>query len=428
MTANSRQATAAARGTGVLGRRHFDGQGQRTDRRQYRGLLRLALALKNDAESFFTLFLQFIFVSGGWMFRIFYAPMKYIQGPGALGKAGELLGGRYASCFAVLDPSIEGDLRARLARAFDKNSFPDAPAITFAPACGECCDEEVDRLAAMGRAANTDVVIAAGGGKTVDIGKSVADRLRADSVIAPTIAASDAPTSSIAVMYTRDHAYKGVVRFSDNPSMILVDTEIIAQAPSRFLAAGMGDALATKIEAERCMQTLGKNLHGFIGTDSALQLALRAYDIILAQGVCAMRDVEARTVTPAVEAVVEANILMSGVGWENCGLTIPHAFHGALTPHAKFDQSMHGERVALGILLQLHYDGLIAEYERLRDFFHKVKLPLAFKDISGGAPVTGEELRAIGAFMTRPASYAHNLPGDIVPDRLEATLRHFAAP
>ncbi|MDR0440104.1 MAG: glycerol dehydrogenase [Candidatus Accumulibacter sp.] len=353
--------------------------------------------------------------------------MKYVQGPGALGKAGELLSGRYTSCFAVLDPTIESDLRARLVSAFDKGSFSDAPAFTAVPAEGECCDEEIDRLAAIGKAANADVILAAGGGKTVDIGKCVAARLKADSVIAPTIAASDAPTSSIAVMYTREHTYKGVARLPDNPYMILVDSEIIAQAPARFLAAGMGDALATKIEAERCMQVLGKNLHGFTGTDSALQLAIRSYDLILAQGVCAMRDVRAKTVTPAVEAVVEANILMSGVGWENCGLAIPHAFHGALTPYAKFDGSMHGERVALGVLLQLHYDGLVAEYERLRGFFGEVGLPRAFRDVSGGQPVSDDELRGICAFMTRPVSYAHNVPGDVVPARLEASLRHLAA-
>ena len=361
------------------------------------------------------------------MFRIFYAPMKYIQGPGVLGKAGELLSGRYSSCFAVLDPSIEESLHAKLMEAFDKTAYPRAPTLVTAPAHGECCDEEIDRLAVLSKGAGANVIIAAGGGKTVDIGKSVAARIKADSVIVPTIAASDAPTSSIAVMYTSDHQYKGVERFPDNPYMILVDTEIIAQAPARFLAAGMGDALATKIEAERCMQAQGKNTHGFTGTDSALQLAIRAYDIILAQGVCAMRDNEAKTVTPALEAVIEANILMSGVGWENCGVVIPHAFHGALSPYKKFDKGMHGERVALGILLQLHYDGLIAEYERLCDFFRKIGLPLSFRDISKEETVTEEELRAICAFVTRPESYAHNIPNDIDPDRLMAGLRHFAA-
>ncbi len=361
------------------------------------------------------------------MYRIFYTPTKYIQGPGAFGKAGEVLSGRYASCFAVLDPAIEGMLRGKLARAFDSAACPGCPALALAPALGECCDEEIDRLAAMARAAKADVVLAAGGGKTVDIGKSVAARINAASVIVPTIAASDAPTSSIAIMYTRDHVYKGAVRFPDNPYMVLVDTEIICQAPPRFLAAGMGDALATKIEAERCMKAGGKNLHGFTGTASALQLAAYAYDVILEHGAAAMRDVAAKTVTPAVEAVVEANILMSGVGWENCGLTIPHAFHGSLTGIAKFDRGMHGERVALGVLIQLHYDGLAAECEQLRGFFRQVGLPLSFRDISGGPAISEEELETVRRFIARPGSYAHNLPGGLDEAKLAASLRHFAA-
>ena len=361
------------------------------------------------------------------MYRIFYAPTKYIQGPGAIDKTGEVLSNRYASCFAVLDPSIEDMLREKLSKAFNRTFFPHAPLLNMTSAKGECCDEEIDRLAALAREAGADVIVAAGGGKTVDIGKSVAARIRAASVIVPTIAASDAPTSSIAIMYTRDHVYKGAVRFPDNPYMILVDTQIICQAPPRFLAAGMGDALATRVEAERCMQAGGKNLHGFIGTDSALQLSVRAYELILAHGEEAMRDTAAKTVSPALEAVVEANILMSGVGWENCGLTIPHAFHGALTGISKFDKAMHGERVALGVLIQLHYDGLTDEYERLRGFFQRVGLPVSFKDISDAGPVTQEELATIGQFISRPGSYAHNLPGGLDSGKLMDALRHFAA-
>ena len=361
------------------------------------------------------------------MHKIFYAPAKYIQGPGVFDRLGELLTGRYASCFALLDPAIEDMLRGKLAKAFDRNVFPGCPALAAAPARGECCDEEIERVAATARAAGADVVVAAGGGKTVDIGKAAAARIKAASVIVPTIAASDAPTSSIAIMYTADHVYKGAVRFPDNPYMILVDTEIIAHAPPRFLAAGMGDALATKIEAERCMQAGGANLHGFTGTASALQLARFAYDVILENGVAAMRDVAAHTVTPALEAVVEANILMSGVGWENCGLAVPHAFHGALTGIPRFDKAMHGERVALGVLIQAHYEGDNAEYERLRDFFRRVGLPVSFRDISDADTITAEELAAVMSFISRPVSYAHNLPGGLDPERLLATMRYFAS-
>lgn len=359
------------------------------------------------------------------MFRILYTPTKYIQGPGCLGQAGDILK-RYSACVAVLDPGIESVLRERLGAAFDKTTFPDAPDLVMHPALGDCCDEEIDRLADLAGKSGADVIVAAGGGKTVDIGKAVGAKLGIPSVIVPTIAASDAPTSSIAVMYTPNHVYKGVVRFADNPYMILVDTDIIANAPARFLAAGMGDALATKIEAQRCMKAGGKNLHGHTGTLAALQMAVYAYDIILEHGEEAMRDLKAKKPSAAFEAVVEANILMSGLGWENCGLTIPHAFHGALTPIAKFDGAMHGERVALGVLIQLHYDGETEELEKLTRFFKAVGLPTSFADIANGASPTEEELAEATAFISKPGTHAHNVPGGLDEKKLAASLWHFA--
>ncbi len=37
-----------------------------------------------------------------------------------------------------------------------------------------------------------------------------------------------------------------------NPNLVLVDTDIIANAPARLLVSGMGDALATYFEAKAC--------------------------------------------------------------------------------------------------------------------------------------------------------------------------------
>lgn len=353
------------------------------------------------------------------MDRILFTPTKYVQGPGSLTRIGQWLDGRFTSCFAVLDPGVEEPLRTALGQAFDGVSLK----LGMAAAHGECCDDEVARLVEL--AAGADVIIGAGGGKTVDIGKAVAARCKAASVIVPTIAASDAPTSSIAIMYSPDHVYLGAVRFPDNPYMILVDTDIILGAPARFLAAGMGDALATRIEAERCMSAGGANLHGHTGTLAALALAREAYAIILTHGKAAMQAVAAKSASPAFEAVVEANILMSGLGWENCGLAIPHALHGALTSLSRFDKAMHGERVALGVLVQLHYDGELDELERLRAFYQTVGLPVAFADIGGGTTPTDEELDTILKLVTRQGSYAHNQPGGLDQVRLAESLRQF---
>ena len=48
-------------------------------------------------------------------------------------------------------------------------------------------------------------------------------------------------------------------------------------------------------------------------------------------GVAAARDVEVDALTPALERVVEANTLLSGLGFESGGLCIAHAVHNGLT-------------------------------------------------------------------------------------------------
>jgi glycerol dehydrogenase len=67
----------------------------------------------------------------------------------------------------------------------------------------------------------------------------------------PTVASNDAPTASSCVVYDAQGVQAGVVSTTTNPNLVLVDTQIIAQAPVRTLAAGMGDALATYFEADR---------------------------------------------------------------------------------------------------------------------------------------------------------------------------------
>ena len=60
-------------------------------------------------------------------------------------------------------------------------------------------------------------------------------------IIVPTIAATDAPTSHSAVIYTEDGAFEDYAYFKNSPSVVLIDTKVIAKAPTRFLVSGMGE-------------------------------------------------------------------------------------------------------------------------------------------------------------------------------------------
>jgi len=102
-----------------------------------------------------------------------------------------------------------------------------------------------------------------------------------------------------------------------------VDSQVIADAPVRAFVAGMGDALSTWVEARVVQQTRGQNLAGGIATMAAMAIARLGYDILMEHGLEAMRAVEKHVVTPAVEKVIEANTLLSGLGFESCGVATP---------------------------------------------------------------------------------------------------------
>lgn len=115
----------------------------------------------------------------------------------------------------------------------------------------------------------------------------------------------------------------------------------------------MGDALATWFEAESCQQSFAANMTGNLGSVSAYALARLCYDTLLQYGAMAKVANEQNVVTPALERVVEANTLLSGLGFESGGLAASHAIHNGLTVLEPTHGFLHGEKVAFGVLASL---------------------------------------------------------------------------
>ncbi len=112
--------------------------------------------------------------------------------------------------------------------------------------CGECSQNEISRIREKFNQRKYNVVIGIGGGKTLDTAKAVAYYQKIPVVVVPTIASTDAPTSSLAVIYTRKASLANIC-FPENPDMVIMDTGVISAAPVRLLVAGMGDALSTLV-------------------------------------------------------------------------------------------------------------------------------------------------------------------------------------
>ena len=206
--------------------------------------------------------------------------------------------------------------------------------------------------------------------------------------------------------------------------MVLVDTDVIAKSPARMLVAGMGDALATWFEAKVCADGHVKNMRGGASTQSALALAELCYKTLLADGVSALAALRTQEVTPALERLVEANTLLSGLGFESSGLAAAHAVHNGLTTAEGTHAFMHGEKVAFGVLVQLMMESQPREVvERVLAFSSSVGLPITFAGVGLGAAPAKEVLERIALRSTAPGETMHNEPFEVRPEMVVQALR-----
>ncbi|MGL4941763.1 MAG: glycerol dehydrogenase [Thermoguttaceae bacterium] len=350
------------------------------------------------------------------MLNILWLPGKYCQGKGILANAGKYI----ASCgkrpLFVWEQFIKDNWGAAIYGSAAQNGLTACDAIFQ----GETTKVAAQALVEIVQRENCDVVVGFGGGKAIDTAKGAAALAGVRLVIVPTVASNDAPTSACTVWYNQDGEYEGFDMWNHNPDMIIVDPEVIAAAPVRFFVAGMGDALATWPEANASFGSRAVTCAGGTQSLTAMVMAKLCYETILEYGIEAKEAVTQKVVTPAVEKVIEANILLSGVGWESGGLATAHAIANSLPMIHETHNLMHGEKVAFGLLTQLclEQDWRIEDVYTTCDFLVKVGLPVTFEDMNMHN-VSRERLLAFAVAVSGEGSFVHNhsfqvTPSDIV--------------
>lgn len=356
------------------------------------------------------------------MLAVFSSPSRYTQGKNATEALGREMSGLGLQGPALI---VAGQAAMKLLPESWKRSLGEA-GIAFGVHRfgGECCVPEIERVKAAARERQARVVIGAGGGKVLDTARAAASDLRLPVVSCPTVASSDAPCSALSVVYTAEGVFQEYRIYGKNPDLVLVDTAVIAQGPPRLLVAGMGDALATWFEAKTCADGAVKNMRGGASTRSALALAELCYRTLLEYGAAALQAVCMQVVTPALERLVEANTLLSGLGFESSGLAAAHAVHNGFTMAPATHSYSHGEKVGFGLLVQLVLEGKPRSvWEEVLTFSSEVGLPITLAEI-GLAELPRDQLKAIAARATAEGETIHNEPfvvrSDMVADAILA--------
>jgi glycerol dehydrogenase len=313
--------------------------------------------------------------------RVFISPQRYIQGRGVLRGMGRYLSLMRVSRVAlIMTERGRGNEGAQLLDSLHSAGIESVVSVFR----GECSAQEIKVHVEALSVEEVDCVIAAGGGKCVDTGKAVAFRLGTPVVIVPTLASNDAPCSALSVLYTPGGVSAGVEFYPESPAIVVVDTDLIAAAPERYLVAGMGDAMATWYEARVCSQNPSAvTTVGARPTLASCAIGEVCAHTLYQEGRAAARAVAASVVNDSLEAVVEANTLLSGLGFESGGLAAAHGVAQSFTNIRKVHANyLHGEMVAMGTLAQLMMESRHAEATRVAEFFADVGLPIHLGQLS----------------------------------------------
>lgn len=348
--------------------------------------------------------------------RAFGSPSRYVQGAGAIRWLGPAIAGLGNRALVVSDATVWSLLSKEIEKTLNAQNIE----VVFLEFSGDLLERTAHQIAAQVRPEADDVVLALGGGRAIDTGKALSELLNRPIVTVPTAASTDAPTSKNFVIYDEHHRLKEVRHLPRNPNFVIVDTEIVVKAPRALFAAGIGDALAKYHEAKACASANGRNMFQSSPTRTALAIAAECYGTLLSLGPAAFDALKGSKPTREFEDVVEATILMAGLGFENGGLSVAHALTRGLSQVEEAALSPHGYQVAYGLLVQLALENEVPE-PRLVELMAHVGLPDSLREILGRNATPSDFATVADGSIN--VAHMQNFPKKITTDALIGAMR-----
>lgn len=305
--------------------------------------------------------------------------------------------------------------------------MPEMPAsveIVDVPFNGECSYEEIARVKDIATQNQVDMVIGLGGGKCLDTVKSVTQGTHFKLGLIPTLASNCAPWSALSVHYHENGEHINHEIYQETADLVLLNPQVIVNSPINYFVAGIGDTLAKYYESEMIFENMKpEQFNTQLTISRAMAQACR--DDLLENSEQAIADMKKGEVTPVFRKVVETVIVTSGLvgGWGDyfARATGAHSVHDALTAFSETSDSLHGERVAYGILVLLALENREDELAELLPLYRSMSLPVNLEDLNLDG--TDQEVVAqIARDTSAEGTQIHFLPIDTGASAVEKAI------
>ena len=243
--------------------------------------------------------------------------------------------------------------------------------------------EQLEYFANLARKEERGVIVGIGGGKIMDLSKAVANQAGLPILLIPTIAATCAAFSPLSVLYTK---YDRARHFEREVDAVLVDEDIMLRQGTRYLAAGMVDAMAKYIEISHGESSLKRGtvpLQKYL----AYQMAEELFNVLEEEGAEACRELEVQESGRVLQDCVFCNIaltgIVSGMMQGRGQAALAHALYNFLrTNYTEETRAfLHGEIVGVGLRLQALYNKNVELEERITKFMADRGMPTSLQNL-----------------------------------------------